>query len=96
MAKSKLVASTSNIPFPSNGAARTQTKDPPGLLDDWICRDDLAAEFGVSPRTLSRWTHALDGIPHAEIGGQCLYRRSSVAAWLASREKRPTRTKRAA
>ena len=26
-----------------------------GLLDDWMSRDDLAAELGVSVDTLSRW-----------------------------------------
>jgi len=64
------------------------------ILESFISRDDLAVELGVSTRTLTRWTFQPNGIPHVEIGNKTLYLRSSVTAWLESREQRPTRTKR--
>jgi hypothetical protein len=67
---------------------------PPGLLSNYLSRDDLAREFGIVPRTISRWTREPDGIPSITIGNRRLYRRESVLAWLEAREQRPSRTKR--
>ncbi len=66
-------------------------KQPAVLDTEWIGRDDLAKELKVSVRTLTRWTFAVDGIPHAILGNRTLYRRESVRAWLAARETKPAR-----
>jgi predicted DNA-binding transcriptional regulator AlpA len=57
------------------------------LLTDYIEKDEAAAELGVCERTLDRWHQLREGPPRVTIGRRILYRRSSVAAWLASREE---------
>lgn len=69
---------------------------PEGVLAAYVSRDNLARELNVSPRTVTRWTYQVDGIPHLTIGLRTLYRRESVLQWLADREKKSSRTKRRA
>jgi hypothetical protein len=78
------------------GKAQRATGPPNGVLAGYVSRDDLARELGVSPRTVTRWTFQLGGIPHLAVGNRTLYRRESVTAWLAAREEKPSRTKRRA
>ena len=59
------------------------------LLDDFITRDELAAELRVSPRTVMRWQARPDGLPYVELGGRTLYRRSTILDWIGSHERRP-------
>lgn len=59
------------------------------LLQDYLTRDQLAAELHVTPRTISRWQNAPDGLPVVEMGGRVLFRRQSILSWLESRERRP-------
>ncbi len=59
------------------------------LLDDYRTRPALAAELGVSERTLIRWQHEPNGLPYVELGGRILYRLASVRAWIESKERRP-------
>lgn len=59
-----------------------------GLLDDWMSRDDLAAELSVSVDTLSRWETRRIGPPCVRVGRRVLYRRGAVQEWLRSQEKR--------
>jgi hypothetical protein len=70
---------------------------PPDLLgSDWVTRDALAKKFGVTPRTLTKWTYAPDGIPHVRIGKRTYYRLEDVRGWVTSRVQWPQRTKRKA
>jgi Helix-turn-helix domain len=57
------------------------------LLSDYLEKDAAAAELGVCERTLDRWHQLGGGPPRATIGRRIFYRRSSVAAWLSSREQ---------
>ncbi len=57
------------------------------LLSDYIEKDEAAAELNVCGRTLDRWHQLKEGPPRVTIGRRILYRRSSVATWLASREQ---------
>jgi excisionase family DNA binding protein len=59
----------------------------PRLLSDYLTAEQLAEELRISSRTLARW-RALDEAPPAvRVGRRILYRRSTVAAWLAHRER---------
>jgi hypothetical protein len=60
----------------------------PAILADYMTRNELAAEIGVCWRTIKRWCDRGDGPPITRIGMRPLYKRSSVVAWLASRESR--------
>lgn len=56
------------------------------ILQDYITRAELAAELRINPRTLIRWQRQGQGPAVTTIGKRPLYRRSTVAAWLAARE----------
>jgi predicted DNA-binding transcriptional regulator AlpA len=60
------------------------------LLSDYLDKNEAAAALGICGRTLDRWHQLREGPPRATMGRRILYRRSSIAAWLASRE-RPAR-----
>jgi predicted DNA-binding transcriptional regulator AlpA len=54
--------------------------------------EQLAAELGISARTLARWDTARQGPPKTKLGKRNLYRRESVIAWLEAQEARQGRT----
>jgi len=56
------------------------------LLSDYIDKSEVAAELRVCERTLDRWHQLKQGPPRIAMGRRILYRRSSLANWLASRE----------
>jgi hypothetical protein len=56
------------------------------ILEDYLTRDQLAAELNVCWRTVKRWTDRGEGPPVTRIGQTPYYRRTSVAEWLRSRE----------
>jgi hypothetical protein len=58
------------------------------LLEEYYTRPTLAKTIQRSPRTLARWEVHRIGPPVTKIGRLILYRKSSVLAWLASREQR--------
>ena len=60
--------------------------DKPGLLSDWINREDLAQQHYVTTDTLARWATQGSGPPRIRIGRRVLYRRSSVEKWLSEME----------
>jgi excisionase family DNA binding protein len=60
--------------------------DRPGLLSDWINREDLAEQLSVTTDTLARWATQGSGPPRIRIGRRVLYRRSSVEKWLVAKE----------
>lgn len=64
------------------------------LLSGYLPRADLAAELGVSERTLARYENRPDGLPSSVIGGRKLYRIESVRNWLLAQEHRPNPSKR--
>jgi predicted DNA-binding transcriptional regulator AlpA len=68
----------------------TQTANP--LLGDEYLTDKQTADFlGVHPRTLYRRYLERPGPPRIEMGRKILYKRSSVIAWLDSRERQQVR-----
>lgn len=70
---------------------------PLNLLADWISREQLAGELGLTRDTLARWEARQLGPPCTRIGRKVYYRRASVEAWINAQEQsRPAaRTRRA-
>jgi hypothetical protein len=60
---------------------------PPTVLEGYMTEAQLAEQLGRSVRTLARWRSLDEGPPVTRIGREILYRKSSVAAWLASLEQ---------
>jgi phage terminase Nu1 subunit (DNA packaging protein) len=66
--------------------AKEMMRDPdPIRLDEFIPAEKLAKAFGVSTQTVLRWRE--QGLPYVPVGQKIYFRASSVAVWLASREK---------
>lgn len=59
------------------------------LLSDYLNREQLAAQIGVTPRTIHRWQNLPDGLPYTLLGGRVLFRISSVRAWIEAQERKP-------
>jgi predicted DNA-binding transcriptional regulator AlpA len=55
--------------------------------DDKVSIEDLAAELGVSVRTLRRWNNAPHAPRRVKRGRRRMYRRADVQAWF-ERSKR--------
>jgi hypothetical protein len=76
----------------SRTTAGTDTQaEPPQMqteiLKDYVSREQLAAEFGKSTKTLIRWELDGSGPPVTRIGREPLYYRPSVQKWLRSQEQ---------
>ena len=72
--------------------AMTQQKpeaehEPLNLLADWISREQLAQELGLTSDTLARWEARRLGPPCTRIGRKTLYRRASVQDWIRAQEQ---------
>lgn len=72
--------------------AKDGEKAAGGLLDDWMTRDELAAELKLSVDTLSRWETRRIGPPCVRVGRRVLYRRGAVQEWLRQQEARAVRS----
>lgn len=59
------------------------------LLDEYLSRQKLALELERSEKTIARWENLPDGLPFTLLGGRKLYKKSSVIAWIESRERKP-------
>jgi len=64
------------------------------IAGEYATPEQLATELGISVRTLHRWHTARQGPPRVVLGRIVFYRRSSVLAWIESREERLTRRER--
>lgn len=60
--------------------------EPLNLLADWISREQLARELGLTCDTLSRWEARQIGPSCTRIGRKVFYRRDTVRAWLLAQE----------
>jgi hypothetical protein len=67
-------------------AAMADDSETGRLLEEWMSRDDLAAELGVTTDTLQNWQTRRVGPPCARIGRKVLYRREAVREWLRAQE----------
>ncbi len=63
-----------------------QRQDNPGrILDDYLTRQELADELGISVRTLARQDAAREGPPSMSWGGRRIYHRERARQWFESR-----------
>jgi Helix-turn-helix domain len=60
------------------------------ILADFLTQEKAAAELKICERTLDRWRQLGEGPPITKLGRRILYRRSSLQAWLRTRERRGT------
>ena len=67
-------------------AAMDDSAETGRLLEEWMSRDDLARELGVTADTLQNWQTRRVGPPCARIGRKVLYRREAVREWLRNQE----------
>jgi predicted DNA-binding transcriptional regulator AlpA len=63
------------------------------ISEEYVEPKALAAELGVSWRTLHRWHVERLGPPRVVVGRTVLYRRESVRQWLLSREESQPRSR---
>jgi predicted DNA-binding transcriptional regulator AlpA len=61
--------------------------EPLNLLADWISREQLAGELGLTSDTLARWAARREGPPSTRIGRKSLYRRAAVQDWIRAQEQ---------
>jgi DNA-binding transcriptional MerR regulator len=59
----------------------------PELLEQYLTEDEMAAELGVTTRTLRAWRRDRRGPPVSLVGRTPMYFKPSAVAWLRSREK---------
>jgi predicted DNA-binding transcriptional regulator AlpA len=64
------------------------SRETTNIIIEYLEPEQLAHQLGVTRRTLYRWHLLRVGPPRTVIGRTILYRRASVAAWLAAREER--------
>lgn len=74
----------------------TETDEPAGsgILDEWISRQELGAQLGVSVDTLARWETRRIGPPCVRIGRRVIYRVQAVREWLVRQEARTAGSRR--
>jgi len=65
-----------------------------GILADWISRNELARELGITTDTLGRWAAQRKGPAYVKAGRKIFYRRDVVRAWLQSKEVQPVKPAR--
>ncbi len=63
-----------------------QRQNTPGrILDDYLTRQELAADLGISIRTLARLDAAREGPPSMRWAGRRIYHRQKAREWFESR-----------
>jgi hypothetical protein len=56
------------------------------ILEEFLTKEELAAELRRNPRTLDRWEALGIGPPRTHVGRKILYRRASLQKWLVACE----------
>jgi hypothetical protein len=57
------------------------------IFEEFLTKEELAAELRRNPRTLDRWQALGMGPPRTYVGRRILYRRTSVQRWLEAQEQ---------
>jgi DNA-binding transcriptional MerR regulator len=58
------------------------------ILEGYVTPAELAAQLGITLRTLRRWEQKRIAPPRVAVERQIFYRVASVKSWLESREQR--------
>jgi len=64
------------------------------VLEGYLRREELAQQFGLSPRTIDRWEALRMGPPRVSVGRTILYNIQSVREWLVNQEHQAFPAKR--
>jgi predicted DNA-binding transcriptional regulator AlpA len=64
------------------------------VLEGFLRREQLAQQFGFSPRTIDPWEALRKGPPRVCVGRTILYKIQSVREWLSSQEQQPFATRK--
>ncbi len=59
----------------------------PNVLADLLSEEALAAQIGVTIRTLQRWRQLRQGPPWLSIGRSVFYRAAATREWILQRER---------
>lgn len=79
---------------PSTARSDPQVKPlTPLVLEGYLRREELAQQFGLSPRTIDRWEALRQGPPRVCVGRTVLFNIQSVREWLRSREQQAFRVR---
>jgi predicted DNA-binding transcriptional regulator AlpA len=65
------------------------------ILDGYLSERDLAAQLGISLRTLYRWNDRGFAPPRIVLGRKIIYSADAVRSWLDSQATKPRRGRRA-
>ncbi len=72
--------------LPGNGSEAQAELAGSALLSDYFTQEQLAAELGVSWRTIHRWHELRIGPPRTRLGKLLLYHKESVREWMRANE----------
>ena len=75
----------------SSGALAQSDRSEDTVLTGYVTPCQLAAELGVSLRTLQRWHGLRCGPPRVTVGRTILYNVAAVRRWLENHEVEPKR-----
>ncbi len=70
----------------ADGKTKTITKPNKSVMAEFLTRDEMAEQFGVSVRTLDRWHQLGRGPPRFKIGRKWLYRVRAYRDWIEENE----------
>ena len=70
----------------ADGETKTVTKPDKSVMAEFLTRDEMAEQFGVSVRTLDRWHRLGRGPPRISIGRKRLYRVGAYRDWIKENE----------
>lgn len=56
------------------------TPDP--ILSDYLSKSQLAAELGVTVRTITRWRMMRTAPPAVRVAGRVMFKRADVKQWI--------------
>jgi predicted DNA-binding transcriptional regulator AlpA len=59
----------------------------PGLLSDYVSKEQLAQELRRTTRTLDRWLLHGNGPAYVRLGRRVLFRKGSIEEWLLGQEQ---------
>lgn len=75
----------------SPNETQPQAYAPRPIMGDYLSRQELADELGLTFRTLELWAHGRKGPPVVIIGRKAHYHRDDIAAWLEA-QRTPRKT----
>lgn len=64
------------------------------LLEGLATVEQIAADFGKNPATITRWMNAPNGLPYVRLGRKRYVHVDTARQWILSRMRRPNPTRR--